>query len=64
MSPNPPQWLLTVADVASVVSCTMLLMYLFNRLECNKFVRLSLAIQVGILGLAVVAYWQTGGGGS
>lgn len=64
MPPQPPKWLLVAVNVLSVVSCVLLVMYLMNKLECNKFVRLTLAIQVGVLALAVVAYWQAGGFGS
>lgn len=46
------------ADVFAVASCVLLLMYLLNKLECNKFVRLTLALQVALLLLAMVAYWR------
>lgn len=55
--PPPPAWLLNVSNLVSLVSLVLLLLYLFERLECNKFVRLSLALQVAVLLLAVVAYW-------
>lgn len=54
----PPEWLLGAADVFSIASCVLLLMYLLNRLECNKFVRLTLSLQVAFLLLALLAYWR------
>ena len=61
--PDPPRWLMVSFDALSIVSCALLLMYLFNKLECNKFVRLTLGIQVGMLALAIVAYYRGGFGG-
>lgn len=55
----PPQWFTTTAYVLTLGSCVLLLMYLLNKLECNKFVRLTLAIQVVILMLAMVAAWKS-----
>lgn len=61
--PDPPQWLMMSFDALSIVSSALLIMYLFNKLECNKFVRLTLGIQVGMLALAIVAYYRVGGFG-
>lgn len=55
-APAPPPWLLVSSDVICVTSCTLLVLYLLNRLECNKFVRVSLALQALLLFLALVAY--------
>lgn len=52
----PPSWLLVSSDIISITSCTLLVLYLLDKLECNKFVRLSLALQVLLLFLALVAY--------
>ena len=52
----PPAWLLVSADVISITSCVLLALYLLNRLECNKFVRVTLALQVLLLFLALVAF--------
>lgn len=54
--PTPPPWLLVSADVISLTSCALLVLYLLNRLECNKFVRVTLALQVLLLFLALVAF--------
>lgn len=58
MSP-PPGWLVMTARVFSLATMVMLVMYLTGTLECNKFVRLALALQVGILALALLAWSRT-----
>lgn len=59
MPPAPPAWLVTSANVATLLSCVLLVMYLLNKLECNKFVRLTLALQVVVVTLALLAYLGT-----
>lgn len=54
--PRPPRWLITVANVLAILSCTLLIMYLIGRLECNRFVRLSLAIQIALVLLTLYAF--------
>ena len=56
MPASPPAWLLVTADVFAITSLIMLVMYLFNKLECNKYVHATLFLQVVLLFLALVAY--------
>lgn len=53
---DPPAWLLFAADVACIVNITLLVMYLTNRLECNKYVKMVLTMQALVLVLALVAF--------
>lgn len=52
----PPQWLLSAANVITLASCVLLFMYLLGRLECNKFVRLTIALQLAFVTMALVAW--------
>lgn len=55
MSP-PPAWLVIAANVFGLTTTVMLFMYLTGSLECNRYVRLTLALQVGLLALTLVAW--------
>ena len=57
-SSSPPPWLLRVSRLATVVSLALLLLYLLEGLECNAFVRLSLALQVAVLLAAAAAAYR------
>lgn len=59
--PPPPAWLMVAYKATSLVSLALLLLYLTDGLECNAFVRLTLALQVLLLAAAVVATWGTTG---
>ena len=63
MALKPPTWLMVVVNIISVISLVTLIMYLVDRMECNKFVRLNLAMQVAVVLLALFAYWDAGGFG-
>lgn len=56
MAKKVPNWLVVSTNVLSLASCVLLIMYLLDKLECNKFVRLALAIQLVIVALAMLAY--------
>lgn len=55
-SPEPPEWFMLGANVISIFSCAILILYLMNKLECNKYVRMMLAGQAGFVLLALIAY--------
>ena len=55
MAADPPAWLLLAQQVLAVASCVMLIMYFAGRLECDKLVRYSLACQLAIITLVLVA---------
>lgn len=55
-----PSWLLAAYRAISLLSCTLLLMYLTDNLECNTFVRMTLVLQVLLLLAAAAASWRGG----
>lgn len=57
---EPPSWLLSAYKAISLLSCTLLLMYLTDNLECNTFVRMTLVLQVLLLVAAAAATWRGG----
>lgn len=53
-----PQWFMVAANALSIFGCSILILYLMGKLECDKYVRMMLIGQVALVLLALVAYTQ------